>query len=361
MIYNIVLISVGLILSIILYFRFPLLAKKENIEGKYKVSVIIPARNEEKTLPFLLSDLNNTDMILHEVICVNDSSTDNTKQVILDNNCILIEVSDKPDNWLGKSWACQKGAESATGDILLFLDADVRINKQGIAKLISQYDRDKSVISVQPYHKMEKIYEQLSFFFNIVAIGGNGAAYAFKDGSAGLFGPVILISKKDYIASGGHHGAKEFILEDLAIGQVLRARGIKYKLFVGEKDISFRMYGQNIQQIIEGWTKNYASGASMAKPVIFLMTFLWVTSLCATAVNFITSWVSFEPVKIMIFTTFYIIWIFELIRISKKIGNFSVLTCIFYPVFMLFFVMVFLFSVFKKIFKIRVTWKGRKI
>lgn len=52
MIYNIVLISVGLILSIILYFRFPLLAKKENIEGKYKVSVIIPARNEEKHYRF---------------------------------------------------------------------------------------------------------------------------------------------------------------------------------------------------------------------------------------------------------------------------------------------------------------------
>jgi len=361
MIYNIVLISIGLILSIILYFRFPILAKKEEVEDKYKVSVIIPARNEEMTLPFLLSDLNKSGMLLHEVICVDDSSTDNTKQVILDNNCRLIEVNDKPDNWLGKSWACQKGAEKATGDILLFLDADVRIDKQGITRLISQYNKDKSVISVQPYHKMVKAYEQLSFFFNIVAIGGNGAAYAFKEGSAGLFGPVILISRKDYIASGGHSAAKEFILEDLAIGQVLRARGIKYNLYVGEKDISFRMYSQNVLQIIEGWTKNYASGASMAKPAVFLMTFLWVTSLCATAVNFITSWVFFEPVKIIVFSAFYIIWVFELIRVSKKIGNFSVLTCIFYPVFMLFFVMVFLFSVFKKIFKIRVTWKGRKI
>jgi 4,4'-diaponeurosporenoate glycosyltransferase len=360
MTYNIILISLGLICSIILFYKFPFLSKKEK-KSDFLVSVVIPARNEEKTLPFLLSDLQECLSEIHEIICVNDGSTDNTKRVIIEYGCKLIEIEDKPENWMGKSWACQKGAYNATGDVILFLDADVRVNKQGIIKLIAEYENNRTAISVQPYHKMEKPYEKLSYIFNIVQIGGNGAACAFRNSSAGLFGPVILIERKQYISIGGHSGAKDVILEDLAIGQVLDARGFGYKLFLGEKDISFRMYSQGILQIIEGWTKNYAAGASMARADIFIMTFIWISALCSAAFNFVSSWVYMDLSEIILYSSFYILWVLELTRISRKIGNFNIFNAIIYPFYMLFFLLVFLMSVIKKLFKIKVTWKGRKL
>lgn len=361
MAYNIILLSLGFICSILLFFKFPYLTEKKDTNKKYRVSIIIPARNEEKTLPFLLDDLKESMSILHEVICVDDGSMDNTKKVIQDKGFSLVEVVDKPDLWMGKSWACQKGAEAATGEILLFLDADVRINKQGIERLISQYDIDKCVISVLPYHKMEKAYERLSFFFNIIQLGGNGATYAFKNASAGLFGPLIMISYKDYMLTGGHNTAKEMILDDIAMGQTLKARGIKYSLYVGGEDISYRMYCENIRQIIEGWTKNYATGASMARADVYIMTSIWVAALGSTAVNFVKSFIIADTTKIIFFSICYLLWVIELIRITKKIGNFSILYAVLYPVMMLFFLLVFLRSVLKKVFKIKITWKGRKL
>ncbi|HOD94029.1 MAG TPA: glycosyltransferase family 2 protein [Clostridia bacterium] len=360
MIYNITLIIIGLICSIILFYRFPFLNRKDK-SSKLLVSVVIPARNEEKTLPFLLSDLQKFQADIHEIICINDGSTDNTKDVILEYGYKLVEVNDKPDKWMGKSWACLKGASVSTGDVILFLDADVRLNKQGFNMLISEYEDSKRTISVQPYHKMEKSFEKLSFIFNIVQVGGNGVTCAIKNGTAGLFGPVILINRKEYFSIGGHSGAKDVILEDLAIGQVLNARGLGYKLFLGGKDVSFRMYSQGIRQIIEGWTKNYAAGAAMARADIFIITFLWISALCSTAFNAISSWFINDLTKIITFNIFYILWVIELTRISKKIGNYNILNAVFYPVYMVFFLVIFFMSVLKKVLKIKVSWKGRKI
>jgi 4,4'-diaponeurosporenoate glycosyltransferase len=360
MIYNIVLISIGLICSIILFYRFPFLKRKEK-SSKLLVSVVITARNEAKTLPFLLSDLQKCITDIHEIICVNDGSTDNTKEVINEYGFSLVDVKDKPEKWMGKSWACQKGASVATGDIILFLDADVRLNKQGLNKLVSEYEDSKKAISVQPYHKMEKAYEKLSFIFNIVQVGGNGTSCAIKNGTAGLFGPVILINRKEYISIGGHSGAKDVILEDLAIGQVLNARGLGYELFLGGEDISFRMYSQGIKQIIEGWTKNYAAGAAMARADIFIMTFLWISALCSTAFNFISSLFSTDLIKLIVFSSFYVLWVIELTRISKKVGNYNILNAVLYPGYMIFFLTIFFISVLKKLLKIKVSWKGRKI
>lgn len=360
MIYNIVLISIGLICSIILFYRFPFLKRKEK-SSKLLISVVIPARNEAKILPFLLSDLQKCITDIHEIICVNDGSTDNTKEVITEYGFRLVDVDDKPEKWMGKSWACQKGASAATGDIILFLDADVRLNKQGLNKLVSEYEDSKKAISVQPYHKMEKAFEKLSFIFNIVQVGGNGASCAIKNGTAGLFGPVILINRNEYISIGGHSGAKDVILEDLAIGQVLNARGLGYELFLGGEDISFRMYSQGIKQIIEGWTKNYAAGAAMARADIFIMTFLWISALCSTAFNFISSLFSTDLIKLIVFSSFYLLWVIELTRISKKVGNYNILNAVLYPGYMIFFLIIFFMSVLKKVLKIKVSWKGRKI
>ena len=86
------------------------------------VSVIIPARNEEATLPAILASLRALPLV--EVVVVDDSSVDGTAAVALSGGATVLTASPPPPGWTGKARACQLGADAASGDLLLFLDAD---------------------------------------------------------------------------------------------------------------------------------------------------------------------------------------------------------------------------------------------
>jgi 4,4'-diaponeurosporenoate glycosyltransferase len=171
---------------------------------------------------------------------VDDASTDGTADVVEHFGARLIRVTEKPDGWLGKSWACQTGADAAGGQILLFLDADVRLRRDALSRLAAAYRQDGQTLSVQPFHEAIALYEQLSLFFNLIQIAANGTAVK-SPVNLGLYGPVILISKEIYWEIGGHESVKDSIVEDMALGEQLRKRHIPYRLFVGDSGLSFRM------------------------------------------------------------------------------------------------------------------------
>jgi glycosyltransferase involved in cell wall biosynthesis len=97
-----------------------------------KVSIILPARNEEEFLPKCLATLIDQDYSNYEIIVIDDSSEDLTPKIIskyAKQNSKIIPVSarPKPDGWMGKNWACMEGYQKATGELLLFTDADTYI------------------------------------------------------------------------------------------------------------------------------------------------------------------------------------------------------------------------------------------
>nr|WP_280157488.1 glycosyltransferase family 2 protein [Priestia aryabhattai]MDH3126094.1 glycosyltransferase family 2 protein [Priestia aryabhattai]MDH3133684.1 glycosyltransferase family 2 protein [Priestia aryabhattai] len=104
------------------------------------LSIIIPARNEEKNLTFLLQSLQlqNADF---EVIVVDDNSTDHTERVAKAFGVKVVHPGTLPAGWLGKSWACWNGAREAKGSLLLFLDADLTVEKDGIEKVFFYYQQ----------------------------------------------------------------------------------------------------------------------------------------------------------------------------------------------------------------------------
>lgn len=361
MLYNYIIISAGILASLILFFHFPTLKIRKTSDTQYKISVIIPARNEEGNIQLLLQDLMKQTANIHEIICVDDCSTDATHKVASSFNVKVISIKDKPSDWTGKAWACQKGAESATGEILLFLDADVRLCQNAVASLVSSYDENKCVISVQPYHRTVKYYEQFSFFFNIIQIAANGVGTAFLKENVGLFGPVILIDNNTYNAIDGHLSAQKSIVDDLALGEKLKKMGFHFKLFLGGNDISFRMYGDNLKSLFRGWTKNYATGALKTPFFIFALVFLWVTSCTLCVISLVESVVALDIFNILIIIAFYFLWALELFRISNKIGEFKTTTIIAFPIYLVFFIYVFLVSFLKKLFHMNVVWKDRKI
>jgi 4,4'-diaponeurosporenoate glycosyltransferase len=361
MILDIVIITLGLICSFLLFYRLPSLPSGEKITFPHKISVIIPARNEEKNLPLLLQDLKMQTAELFEIICVDDGSEDNTAAIASSYGAKLISLQDVPAMWTGKSWACQNGADASTGDILIFLDADVRLSPDGIARLIHAHAEQSSVISVEPYHRMLRRYEYGSLFFNLIQIAANGLGLPLKNHNIGLYGPVILIRKSDYVAVGGHKSIRSSIVDDVALGEELRNSGIPFSLYMGDRDISFRMYGSGPRSLLQGWTKNLATGASKTRIDVFVMAFLWVTSCLSVPVQWTISMVNMDMLPIVLYSVFYVVWVFELRRIARRVGNFPFYTMLLYPAYLLVFTGVFILSLLKKIFHRKVIWKDRKI
>ncbi|SVB30636.1 uncharacterized protein METZ01_LOCUS183490, partial [marine metagenome] len=121
----------------------PFLDKFEKKEcGKPKVSIILPARNEEKFIEKCLDSLVNQDYDNYEVIAINDSSEDLTGSIIKKYSekfpkVIFVDAKPKPDGWIGKNWACIEGYKKASGDLLLFTDADTTHTNSVISLAVS--------------------------------------------------------------------------------------------------------------------------------------------------------------------------------------------------------------------------------
>ena len=351
----------GFLLSFLLFCKTRMLSSHGKPEQSHMVSIIIPARNEEKSLPLLLGDLKRQETKFLEITCVDDASTDGTSGIAAENGVTLIRLDDKPSGWNGKAYACQRGADAASGSVLLFLDADVRLSPAALATLLGIYEKTGDVISVQPFHRMERLYEQLSLFFNCIQIAATGLGLPSDTASVGLFGPVILIRKADFISVGGYTEAKGSITEDLALGQALMKYGKGCRLYLGGDAFSFRMYGGGLTSLLGGWTKNIASGALKTRPLLLLAVFLWMAACISAPYHLIL--LAFRPISplFVVYAVLYTLWAAALWKITRPIGNFSALTVVFYPVALLAFVGVFVVSLFKKIFGLRVTWKDRKL
>lgn len=366
-------ILLGLLTSRLLFYHFPGLDGIDPVKcvasesEATRLSIIIPARNEEKNLALLLNDLKKQQAVIHEIICVDDGSTDQTAKIITESEAKLITPDQKPSGWMGKSWACQQGCEAAGGELLLFLDADMRLSPVGIEKLLKKYELADSVISVMPYHQIGKQAEAFSLFFNLIQMGANGLGLPVgygknkKNKALGLYGPVIMISRQDYQAVGGHAAIKDSIIDDIALGEKLREKAIPFTLFLGDRDVSYRMYSGGLKDLIQGWTKNQAAGASKTPVYLILMVFFWMTSCASVPVYLTLSLIWHHWFWAGILVVFYGVWVLELLRIARHIGSFSVESIIFYPVPLFFYMVIFLRSMIKKIMGIPVVWKDREI
>lgn len=361
-VYETALLIVGFLLGLLLFFKRPALCHKNSGDkDRQSLTVIIPARNEERNLPCILGDLLQQTRKADEIICVDDGSSDRTADIARSFGVTVVTVSDKPDDWTGKSFACQTGADRARGEFLLFLDADVRLTPGALEKLVATRSKNACAVSVQPHHLVEKPYEQMSLFFNLLMIAANGVCLPFRRQHIGLFGPVVLIGRSEYDRIGGHASVRQSIADDLALGERLKAEGLPFKLFLGGKDISFRMYGENFRQLLQGWTKNFATGALKTPLALLAAVFWWVTAVTAAPLNIVLAAAGGRLAEIYLFAGVYLAFAIEVAFAARAAGNFSKFSVLLYPFSLSVFFFVFIRSLYKKIFHRSVKWKGRNV
>lgn len=356
-----VLLVAGLLINIYLFGDTKHIPKQPDREEYPKLSVIIPVRNEAKTLPPLLDSLMKQTFAPYEIICVDDESEDDTAAVIRQYPQVkYLASAPKPEDWIGKSWACHQGSWAAQGEVFLFLDADVRLGENAIKDLMNEYMMDNTCISVQPYHRTESFAEGFSLFFNLTQAAANGNTRS-TNRPIGLNGPVILISRKDYAQAGGHAAVKDSLIEDLALGERLRDEGIDFHVFVGKKDFRYQMYPDGFKSLTEGWVKNIAYGAAKTPPKVFASLFCWYASMSMVAWGTLHGLFAGSQSDLSTYGFFYLLWLGILFFEATRVGRFSPLCILLFPLVLLYTLLVFIVSLFKKIFGLRVRWKGRTI
>jgi 4,4'-diaponeurosporenoate glycosyltransferase len=330
---------------------------------RVKVSVIVPARNEQARLPPLLVSLQGQDYSDLEVIVVDDNSTDATADLARAAGATTLTLAELPDGWLGKPHACWIGAQRARGDLLVFLDADTELEPSGLRRIVATHADFGGLVSIQPYHRMAKAYERLSAFFFIVTMGSirsfTLAGDALKPN--GSFGPCMVCSRQDYFRTGGHRLVRMEIVDDVALARQMSQRGVPTHNFIGRGTIAFRMYPGGLRDLADGWTKNFAQGAMATDPWLLLMLVAWISGAVATIdatrgwlTHGFTDWV----LAGLIAYTAYALQIWWLLR---RLGNFGLGSALAYPVSLLCFVAIFFRSLYLTLVRNRVHWKGRSI
>lgn len=329
-----------------------------------RVSIIIPARNEADNISTLLTSITEQGHQPHEIIVVNDGSTDDTAAIAAKHGATVVEAESLPPGWKGKPWACQQGANRATGEWLLFLDADTCLNHDFIERIQYLTASENQVHSICPHHKVVKAYEQLSAFFNLLMVAGvNAFGTGLSSGKhSAMFGQCMLISRKHYDQVNGHYQVKDKVLENFHLASHLEKLGIQCRCYLGKGAISMRMFPGGFAELWSSWKKGFVSGASNAHPRALVYSSIWISGAMFTIVSLALiltpqADIAFKITTAIAFAAYSLqcLWAFKLV------GSFSWINAILFPVSLIFYQVLFFSAIIDKTRGKQTAWKGRMV
>jgi glycosyltransferase involved in cell wall biosynthesis len=254
-----------------------------------RVSILIPARDEELNLAGCLDSALAQGQVVGEVLVYDDHSTDGTAAIISeyarrDGRVRLVMPENLPPGWCGKNFACARLAAAARGRWLLYLDADARLYPKAAARMtLAAEAHAATLVSCWPALDVRGFWETaLMPMLNFVVFTLYPAPLSFRraDASLGLAHGACLLARRDaYEATGGHAAVADAINEDVRLAQHWRTRGERTLCFDGQDVVSVRMY-RSFTEIWRGFQKNYYPAFRRAQSFwLFLALHLFVFTL----------------------------------------------------------------------------------
>jgi chlorobactene glucosyltransferase len=233
------------------------------------LSVLVPARNEEKRIGPCLESLLASDYPHMEILVLDDHSSDGTADFVRHlakqhPRLRLLHGKDLPHGWTGKAWACQQLAQEAKGDFFLFADADTRLADLTLTQAVSMALEKKSdLLSLWPYLQSRTWSEHLVIPYVHLFImlylphwmGGRSPSLGAANGQ------FLLFRREAYEKIGGHASVSGHLVEDIALARKLRAAGYLVLNRDGTRPgqpialVRCRMY-HNFRDLWDGFTKN---------------------------------------------------------------------------------------------------------
>jgi chlorobactene glucosyltransferase len=208
-----------------------------------------------------------------ELLVVDDRSSDDTAGVvsgISDSRLRLIHGAELPEGWYGKPWACYQGYLAATGDLLLFTDADTQHDKELIGRAAGALIQEQAgLVTVSPLQRCVTFWERIVmpqiWFLLALRYHPPTVNRARQERDVIANGQFILTTREAYEAVGTHAAVRREVAEDLALAQAYLRHGRKLHFAFAERLMETRMY-QSLSQLIEGWSKNVYLGGRRSFP-----------------------------------------------------------------------------------------------
>lgn len=245
-----------------------------------RVAVFVPMRNEEKNVAGLVSTLKGLTYREISFTILDDHSDDDTYKSLLkhidnDSRFSVLQGKKLPSGWAGKVHACHQLSQSATGDYLLFIDADVRLHPHTIETSLSLLKKRKaSLLSGFPKFPVTLFFEKLIvplqhfvILFHLPLLFANFTKWPPSSAAHGAF---MLFKSEDYRAIGGHASIKGSLVDDVDLAKTMKRARYKVVLANVTKYVSCYMYSTN-KEVWNGFTKNLFPGLGRS---IFLVAFL---------------------------------------------------------------------------------------
>jgi len=254
-----------------------------------RVSVLVPARDEAGCIEACLRALcASTSLPDLEIVVLDDGSSDATAALVralagVDSRITLIDGGGQapPNGWLGKTWACARLAEAATGSVLVFVDADVTVSPSGIAASVELL-RASGLDVVCPYPRQlavtpgERLVQPLLQWSWLTTLPLRVAESSPRESLAAANGQLLAVDEAAYRRAGGHRAVQAEVLDDVALLRAVKRSGGRGTMADGTHVATCRMYA-SWPEIEAGYTKSLWSafgspaGAAVAVSALTLV------------------------------------------------------------------------------------------
>jgi chlorobactene glucosyltransferase len=260
-----------------------------------QVSILIPARNEAAVIGQTVRRLLAQTCSHFEIIILDDNSTDNTAAIARaagndDPRLKILAGTPLPPGWLGKNWACHQLAQAASGEWLIFTDADGIWSPHALAALLAEIQHTQAdLLTIWPTQHTVTWGERLVVpLMALVVIGYLPLPLVHHtpwSSFAAANGQLLAFRREAYQAVGGHTAVRGEIVEDIILARLVKKQGLRLRMADGAGIISCRMY-QNWPEVRDGYAKNIIAGygnkviwlilATIFHWLIFLVPWLWL-------------------------------------------------------------------------------------
>jgi chlorobactene glucosyltransferase len=251
-----------------------------------KVSLLVPARNEEDNLEVLLPSLIAQDYPNLEIIVLNDHSTDRTRAVAdrfasTHARLRVIEGGEMLEGWMGKPNACRQLAQFASGELLLFTDADTVWKPNGASLVVKAFQRTRAdALSAWPEQVLQGNLSRLMQPFMAWSLVGLLPISLVPDPRfpdvVSANGQLIAFKRECFDAIDGFEAGRASVLEDMAMARAVSRAGMRFWLLNGAGTVKCKMYSSS-REVFSGFAKSaYTNlGANPLALIASIVLFCW--------------------------------------------------------------------------------------
>ncbi|HEX5323497.1 MAG TPA: glycosyltransferase family 2 protein, partial [Capsulimonadaceae bacterium] len=291
------LLSANTLLNVLFFFRRPRAAMLPDHELP-TISVLVPARNEERHIEACVRSLLASNYPRFEIVVLDDNSEDSTYEILCrlrdqDHRLRVLIGAELPEGWCGKPFACWQLAQAAQGDYLLFTDADCRFSPDALMLAIgAQVEHNADVVSLMPnYERMtfwEKLLLPLLAYIPLAFLPMGfvrGAKHPWFSGANGAF---LFMTREVYFDLDGHRAVRTQLAEDIKFSQHVKRQGRTMWYGDGHRAYSVRMY-EGLPEIWRGFTRNlypaFSHNLGLLLVVLVMVAVVFVLPIAWTGVG----------------------------------------------------------------------------